>query len=117
MQDKMGKKFAKACSGYRFYLVYPNKQEKAKGRAKMGQLGNHEGNCIAVPLQRRYGQRQVIWWSWGYVTDAISAVYFQKNSPVCFTSVSGYFLQERCKRVSQEIARSVHPALFEYLES
>ena len=100
--------------GYRFYLEYPNKQEKAKGRAKLGQLGNHCGTVVCVPLD---DNDRPLWHVGSMAMDAYAAVCLCPNSPVCSTSVGWEYLQDRCKRVSEKIAREVHPAMFEYLES
>jgi len=66
--------------GVKFYLEYPN--AAAKRRATRQNLGNHEGNIIAV-LDNGY------YISGGGVTaDALAAVYYRENSPVAGTGVS-----------------------------
>ncbi len=91
--------------GVRFYLEYPNSLEKRK--ATRHNLGNHEGNVIAVLDNGNYIS------SGGDPTaDALAAVFYRKNSPIAGTGVSLEYLQERCKRISEATAREIHPQLF-----
>ncbi len=101
--------------GWRFYLEYPNKTEQKKGRARLDSLGNHEGNVVAISL------REDGWFDYwitatGVSLSAVVGLFFCTNSTVCFSSVGEEYLSCCCKRVSEQIARQVHPALFEYLE-
>lgn len=101
--------------GWRFYLEYPNKKEKRKGRAEQTALGNHEGNIVAIML-REDGCFDYQITATGTTFSAVSALFFCANSAVCFSSVGEEYLRSRCKRVSEQIARQIHPALFEYLD-
>ena len=93
---------------YRFYLEYPTKADKRK--ATRANLGNHSGNCIAVYLPSMIEQYRA-----NKCYEAAGAVYYRSDSPCAFTQVSPEFLSERCKRVSFETAKSIHPELISYL--
>ena len=97
--------------GYRFYLEYPNKKEKRHGTRK--KPGNHIGTVIAA-----YGN----WYlhhcnsELEHHVDCIGAVFNEANSPVCGTSAALGYIDSRCKRISEKLARQIHPRLFVYLE-
>lgn len=96
--------------GFRFYLEYPNKQEKQKATRK--KTGNHSGNCIALcvdPMEYWINNDNTM-------VEAFTAVYDRKNSPCCFSSTSIEYLNENCKRISEQQARVIHPNLFERIE-
>jgi hypothetical protein len=94
--------------GYKFYLEYPSNAAKKRGTTKAP--GDHSGNAIAI-----YGD---IFYSGGkFLLECISAIYFNENSQVCGSAVSLDYLQERCKRIPESLARKIHPALFERLDS
>lgn len=90
--------------GYRFYLEYPNKTEKNKATVK--NPGNHSGNCIAVFIGQWQGNTMNI--------DAGAALMDTPNSPVCSTSVSYEYLQERCKRIPASMVKDIHPELWKW---
>jgi hypothetical protein len=96
---------------YRFYLEYKDAKEKRKGTRK--NLGNHSGNCIAIPLENGrpyyYGNKFEF-------MDAFGGVLDYPNSDVCNTGCYCEYLRERCKRISEAQARQIHPKLFNYLE-
>ena len=95
--------------GLKFYLEYPNNKNKREGTRK--KLGNHSGNVIAV-IDNTYhvgGTGKIN-------ADAIGAVFFHSNSAVVSTGVSDEYLREKCKRISEEQARKIHPKLFNYLD-
>jgi hypothetical protein len=48
--------------------------------------------------------------------EAIAGVFDQRNSPVAGTGVALDYLHQKCKRISEAKARSIHPALFERLD-
>lgn len=95
--------------GIRFYLEYNNKTEKNKSTRK--NPGNHTGNVIAVMYENGY-----------FISnqeahqDAIGALNFTSDSPVCSTTVGDSYLTSVCKRISENQARSIHPNLFHYLD-
>jgi hypothetical protein len=93
--------------GYKFYLEYPDSKSKRKATRK--NLGKHSGNCVAT------------WNSWflsetDWNVDAITSIQDYSNCPVCCTSVSFCYLREKCKRISEQQAREIHPKLFNYLD-
>lgn len=45
--------------------------------------------------------------------DGYGAVFYRANSPVASTGVSSDYLKD-CQRISEQRARDVHPALFDY---
>lgn len=47
--------------------------------------------------------------------DGYGAVFYRANSPVASTGVSSDYLRD-CKPISEDRARDVHPALFDYLD-
>jgi hypothetical protein len=48
--------------------------------------------------------------------DGFVGVFDRPNSPVNVSGVALDYLREKCKRVSEAIARTIHPALFERLD-
>ena len=85
--------------GIRFYQEFAN---KSKTRPT--------GNVTAIFLDSRLvGRNQVTY-------SAVSGVYEHSDSAVASTIVSEDYLREKCKKVSEEKARRIHPALFEYME-
>ena len=99
-------------NGYRFYLEYPSKTEKRKATRK--NPGDHLGTAVAVILGKyhiecRDDSDGVV------VSDAIGGVMAYPNSPVGSTSVSQKYLRQ-CKRISESMAREIHPNLFAYLD-
>ncbi len=47
--------------------------------------------------------------------EALSGLFDQPDSPVCSGGVSLSYLRSRCKRVTEQEARKIHPALFKRL--
>ena len=57
------------------------------------------------------------YWSSGTICyEAIAAVFDWPNSPVAGTGVARDYLRQKCKRISEATARTIHPALFERLD-
>ncbi|HEX8838171.1 MAG TPA: hypothetical protein VF748_14615 [Candidatus Acidoferrum sp.] len=48
--------------------------------------------------------------------EALLATFYYKNSDVSLGSVSRVYLQRKCKRVPEALARKLHPRLFERLD-
>jgi hypothetical protein len=46
--------------------------------------------------------------------EALGGVFDRDNSPVATTSVSVDYLREKCKRISEKMAREIHPELFKH---
>lgn len=90
--------------GIRFYEEFENKRK-----------GISNGNVVAVIHENNWyrqdatGRLQLLY-------EAIGAVYFYPNSPVCGTGVSQEYLWSTCKRVSESKAREIHPELFTVLD-
>jgi hypothetical protein len=87
--------------GVRFYEELTNKNRAAE---------KSQGNVVAV----FYEQSQAH--GGGVFYDASGAVYFHPNSACAGTSVSQEYLMKSTRRVSEERAREVHPALFTWLD-
>ena len=93
--------------GFRFYLEFPDpRAKKHSGRHHYG----HSGNVVAIQpetlAQRMDGKM-----------DAIGAVHFHPDSQCANTSASLEYVQTRCKRIPERLARTIHPALFSYLDA
>jgi hypothetical protein len=98
---------------YRFYLEHETPQDKRRGV--------HTGQVIAIidvmddDFRLQYighdENRKLVC---GY--ECISSLYSEVNSVVCGSSVSRQYLTENCKRISERIARQIHPKLFEWLD-
>ena len=93
--------------GYAFYLEFPDK--KARRKATRANIEGNSGTVVAVMLPYS-------WIPGSTCMEAFSAVYDEKNSPVCFTSCAQEYLDERCLRISEKVAREVHPELFKRLD-
>jgi len=99
--------------GYRFYLEYDSTYKKRKGQ--------HSGNVFAVALRadghfllhldsRPSGDC--------WAVEGLSATFFHPNSDVSWGSADlEWYIQKRCKRISEAKAREIHPALFERLDN
>jgi len=87
-------------NGIRFYL-----ESKDKSKHKLG------GTVVAaLVLNGSY-------WSSGTICyEALAAVFDWPNSPVAGTGVAWDYLRQKCKRISEAKARTIHPALFERLD-
>ena len=99
-------------TGYHFFLEYPTNRDKRKGTRK--NLGNHSGNCLAIPLTEKgrpyyYGDKLQF-------VDAYGGIFYCVNSDVCNTGCHCDYLRDNCKRIREKQAREIHPKLFTYLE-
>ena len=47
--------------------------------------------------------------------EALAGLFDQPNSVVCGTAVSLDYLHDKCKRIGEARAQTIHPALFERL--
>lgn len=94
-------------NGYRFYLEYPTPADKRAKRNAMGTvLAVHNS---AVPFKSGTGG--------GYwAKECVGAVTDERNSDCCGTSASLDYLRLNCRRISAELARSIHPKMFAYLK-
>ena len=58
-----------------------------------------------------------IYWSGGKICyEAIAALFEQPNSSVAGTGVAREYLRQKCRRISETKARTIHPVLFARLD-
>jgi hypothetical protein len=58
-----------------------------------------------------------LYWSSGkFCYEAVAGLFDRPNSPVAGTGVALDYLRQKCKRISEAKARTIHPALFERLD-
>jgi hypothetical protein len=73
------------------------------------------GNVIAMFVGK--GGRTVGHWSTrGFIAETISAVFDYDNSPVASSGASIEYMQQCTIRVSEKVARQIHPEMFNYLD-
>jgi len=92
--------------GYRFYEELYDKNCKGE---------KSQGNVIAVFLEQDGKGWNPKFYRSGCVNsvvDCLSATFFHPNSDVSVGAVSRYYLSASCRRISEEKARAIHPALF-----
>lgn len=90
---------------FRFYLEYESPAKKRKGEDR--------GNILAVFTDKEF------WFMIGdeWVTECISSLMDTPNcANICGSQVSLSYLRMKCKRVSEQKAREIHPNLFAYLD-
>lgn len=91
----------------RFYLEFPDrKTKKRSGREHKG----HSGTVCALFYNNgRNGSGNL---------EGLAGVFDDPNSPVACTGVNlSQYLWPQCKRISERVARTIHPALFTRLDS
>lgn len=93
--------------GYTFYLSYKTPADKRKGTVK--KPGQNSGNVEAVYGDTFFSEGQMC-------RETIGAVYFHPNSAVCGGAASLEYLRKNCRRIPEELAREIHPVLFERLD-
>jgi hypothetical protein len=87
-------------NGIRFYLEFTDKSKRKTGGIVVA----------ALVLNGNY-------WSSGTICyEAIAAVFDWPNAPVAGTGVACDYLHQKCKRISEATARTIHPVLFERLD-
>jgi len=58
-----------------------------------------------------------LYWSAGKACyETVCALFDHPNSAVCGSGVSLDYLHEKCKRVGEDQARTIHPVLFKRLD-
>lgn len=87
--------------GLRFY-------EELKDKNRVGEKSM--GNVIAIDTTTSLFDGRGVY-------QVFAAVFFEPNSPVCYTGVAPKYLTEHCKRISEARAREIHPKLFERLDN
>lgn len=90
--------------GYKFYLECGDKKRQCRADGS----GPHEGNVIAIP-------QPISWIPGKLCMEAYGAVYSWPNSDVCGTQCHADYLRSNCIRVSEKVAREIHPKMFNYL--
>jgi len=87
-------------NGVCFYQEFSDKSKRKPG-----------GTVVAaLVLNGRY-------WSSGTICyETLAAVFDWPNSPVAGTGVSLDYLRQKCKRINEAQARTIHPVLFERLD-
>ncbi len=84
----------------RFYVEYDSPQAKKQNK--------NNGNVVAVLPKKGLFQRGE-----DLCVQAVHALHDYADSPACSGSLALNYLRKRCKRVSEDIARVIHPRLFE----
>jgi hypothetical protein len=87
--------------GVRFYEELNKKNRKGE---------TSQGNVVAVFYEQSQARGGDVFY------DAGGAVHFHANSAAAGTSVSQEYLTKSTRRVSEERAREIHPALFTWLD-
>jgi hypothetical protein len=94
--------------GYTFYLEFDSKHEK--------RIGQHSGNVFALYHGEGIEDAATVT-LYRCQPGGLGAVYFRPNSPVNWTNVDRDVIAEKMKRISEQQARAIHPALFARLDS
>lgn len=92
--------------GWRFY-------EELNFKNRLGETS--KGTVIAVAHENRRIERNGDG-TYHTVYDAIGGVYEEPNSPVGSTGAAAEYLSDDCRRIPEERAREIHPALFQFLD-
>ncbi len=101
--------------GFAFYIEYAEGVNPNKFTRK--NLGTHRGTVIAVSTDRELLRPEKIGGKTEWITEGFGAVQDYPNCSVCSTSVSHSYLRDRTKRISEAMAREIHPSLFSYLDN
>jgi hypothetical protein len=122
----MGESGGGVMKGFKFYAVMPNDRKSKSAskaypfdpftRRRLQEKANAGGvgECLALSIDDHGGR------SWRYNPEAATCgLDFEQYGPTHITmnGVSLEYLAARCVLISEELARLLHPALFEYLES
>lgn len=109
---------------YKFYAEMPEQRRSKSASARFGPFtraslenASERGgicNVIAVPLGNN---GQPLWQGGTDMMDAFAAINDRTDAEVEATSVDQGYLRKRCVRVSEGLARRLHPNLFIYLET
>lgn len=92
--------------GYRFYEELRHKHRKGE---------ESKGTVVALYTGEGIESPEIVS-VFRHHPEACVAVFDRPNSPVCWSGVSWEYLYECCRRISEEEARAIHPALFERLD-
>jgi hypothetical protein len=89
--------------GYRFYEEFDSSYKK---RQRQG-----TGNVLALDVDWRGRPFHN-----GVGLECCAALLSEPNSPVCGTEVSRNVLRRNYRRVTEQRARQIHPAMFDFLD-
>jgi hypothetical protein len=94
----------------RFFVEYPD--VRAKRKSGKGTGTNHSGNVLATFPDNTFRSIDS-----GWCIEAVGAVYNHPNSAVASTSVAIEYIRNQCKRISESVARRIHPNLMDYMDA
>ena len=100
--------------GYRFYVEFENNAEKRRTTLNSSLL-KFPRNCIALFLDENNKPIYQID-NKGITYEGFVAVFFHQNSPVNVSGISAKYLDEKCKKCSEKLARKLHPELFNRID-
>jgi hypothetical protein len=89
----------------KYIRLYEEFENKRKGVSA--------GNVVALDLDEN---GRPYYDAGGKSMSATVGVFDYPDSPVCSGSVSWEYLREKCKRVAEAHARTVHPEMFKRLD-
>lgn len=116
IREGRGADKGRVMKGYKFYAEMPDswgsksgcKSHRSFTRATLREW-NH------CPVAAVFGD---VWLDGGNpVYECVASVYFHENSAVGTTAIAVDRLRKRCVRIDEALARRLHPALFEGLDS
>lgn len=105
--------------GFRLYRDCGTDEDTGKSlKSQFRAKDTTEGNVLAVFLDPYTGNP--MWtarmtWTMGdvpYTCECMAAVFAHPNSAVACTGVSNEYLRKNCIRVSESVARKIHPEMF-----
>lgn len=88
----------------RYYLEFPSPANKRR-------RDHNTGNCVAIFTDTGHHYQS------DYRYEAIASPTLSANGHTCSTTVTSDYLRSQCVRVSEAIARVIHPRLFEIVDS
>lgn len=109
--------------GFQFYAEMPEARKSKSAnksfphnpftRKQLEKIADSGGrnNCLAVSTENVNGR------SWRHYPEGPSSVIDCNPYCINWNSYSLDYLKTRCVRISEELARKLHPELFAYLES
>lgn len=108
--------------GFQFFAEMPEARLSKSGTKRFApftrrelmsfSLSGYYNNCIAVPLDKGRPLYQGSTMNF----DAVGANNDCSNGGVALISANRDYLRKRAVRISEELARRLHPILFRYLE-
>lgn len=95
--------------GYKFYAEFSSNKEKRKWTRDKLSKDNKYHNCLAT-----YGETWIE--NKNIIIEAISSVMEIENSSCQTTNCYINYIRYNCTRISESLARRLHPNLSKYLE-